>query len=83
MLGLALAASIVLNLNEIQDLLYQWFGFKMWNPQIYYFDRIPSELDHTEVTVIVVCAILSSVIGAIVPAIRAAIQDPVESLRYE
>jgi lipoprotein-releasing system permease protein len=83
LLGLALAASIVLNLNEIQDLLFQWFGFKMWNPQIYYFDRIPSQLDHKEVAVIVICAILSSVIGAIVPAILAAIQDPVESLRYE
>lgn len=83
LLGLALAASIVLNLNEIQDMLFAWFGFKMWNPQIYYFDRIPSELDHVEVTVIVICAILSSVFGAIVPAILAAIQDPVESLRYE
>tara|TARA_Y100000589_G_scaffold252429_1_gene240961 strand:+ start:2647 stop:4092 length:1446 start_codon:yes stop_codon:yes gene_type:complete len=83
MVGLALAASIVLNLNEIQDLLFVWFGFKMWNPQIYYFDRIPSQLDHMEVTVIVICAILSSVVGAIVPAILAAIQDPVESLRYE
>ena len=81
--GLALAASIVLNLNEIQDLLFAWFGFKMWNPQIYYFDRIPSELDPKEVSIIVICAILSSVVGAVVPAIRAAIQDPVESLRYE
>ena len=83
LLGLALSASIVLNLNEIQDLLFVWFGFKMWDPQVYYFDRIPSQLNSTEVTVIVICAILSSVVGAIVPAIRAAVQDPIESLRYE
>lgn len=82
-LGLALAASIVLNLNEIQDMLFVWFDFKMWDPQIYYFDRIPSEMDPAEVTVIMIFAISSSVMGAVIPAIRAAIQDPVESLRYE
>jgi lipoprotein-releasing system permease protein len=83
LLGLGLAASIVWNLNEIQDLLFRWFGFKMWDPRIYYFERIPNHLNPREVTVIVVMAIASSVLGAIVPAWKASRLNPVEALRYE
>ncbi len=83
LLGLALAAAIVLNLNEIQDLLFYLFGFKMWDPKIYYFDRIPNRLDWWEVSWIMLGAVLSSLLGAVVPAIQAARLRPVEALRYE
>lgn len=82
-LGLALAAAIVWNLNEIQDQLFAWFGFKMWDPRVYYFERIPNQLDSREVAVILAFAVLSSVAGSIVPAFLAARLNPVESLRYE
>jgi len=83
LLGVSLAAGIVWNLNEIQDVLFQWFGFKMWDPRIYYFERIPNKLNPREVTVIVIMAIASSVLGAIVPAWKASRLNPVEALRYE
>jgi lipoprotein-releasing system permease protein len=82
-LGLALAAVVVWNLNEIQELLAQWIGFRMWDPTIYYFDRIPGRLDPKEVTIIMVSAVVASVLGALVPAWLAARTDPVASLRYE
>ncbi|MCX5662322.1 MAG: FtsX-like permease family protein [Planctomycetota bacterium] len=82
-MGLGLAASIVWNINEIQDKLFEWFGFKMWDPSIYYFDKIPSRLDHTEVTVIAILAVVSSVVGSAIPAFLAGRLDPVEALRYE
>lgn len=82
-IGLALAAVVVWNLNEIQDLLAAWTGFKMWDPKIYYFDRIPSRLDRLEVTIIMVCAVVASVLGALIPAWLAGRTDPVASLRYE
>ncbi|MDX1681502.1 MAG: FtsX-like permease family protein [Phycisphaeraceae bacterium] len=82
-LGLGLAAAVVLNINEIQAWLNDAFGLQVWNPQIYYFDRIPTRLDPTEVTVIMLAAIASSVLGSVVPALLAARLDPVESLRYE
>jgi lipoprotein-releasing system permease protein len=82
-LGLALAFTIVRNINEIQDLLGAWFGFKMWDPEIYYFDRIPNRLDPTEVAWIIFAALVASVLGARIPAWRAARLNPVESLRYE
>lgn len=81
--GFALAAAIVKNLNEIQDFLYATLGFRMWDPRVYYFDRIPGQLDPTEVSLIILVAILSSLAGSLIPAILAARLNPVEALRYE
>ncbi len=82
-LGLGLATLVVRNINEIQGLLARTVGFQMWNPRIYYFDRIPSQLDPTEVAWIAAAAVLSSVVGSVIPALLAARLNPVEALRYE
>ncbi|MBI1336877.1 MAG: FtsX-like permease family protein [Phycisphaera sp.] len=82
-LGTALAVSIVWNINEIQAQLYAWFGFQMWNPQVYYFDTIPHQVNVVEVAWIVTVAIVASVLSSIIPAIQAARLDPVVTLRYE
>ena len=82
-LGSALAAVVVYRINEIQDLLTKYFNFTMWDPTVYYFDRVPSQFDPWEVAVIVIVAILSSVIGSLMPAYLASRLDPIKSLRYE
>jgi lipoprotein-releasing system permease protein len=83
-LGLGLAATVVWNINELQQLLQDWFGIaKMWDPSIYYYDRVPDRMDGSEVTIVVVVAIVSSMLGSVVPAVLAALRDPVEALRYE
>ncbi len=82
-LGLALAYAVVTHLNEIQAVLEAWFGWRMWDPRTYYFDRIPDRVDPLEATAIVIGAILSSVAGALIPALLAARLHPVEALRYE
>ena len=55
----------------------------IWNPEVYAFDIIPNTMNPTEVFWIVLIAILSSVLGALVPAWRAAQMNPVEALRWE
>ncbi|MEM7627499.1 MAG: FtsX-like permease family protein [Planctomycetota bacterium] len=82
-LGLVIAAAIVTNLNEIQELIAATTGWRMWNPQTYFFDRIPDRVNYTEAGRVVVGAIVSSVIGATLPALLAARLKPVEALRYE
>ena len=47
------------------------------------FDTIPNTMNPREVTVIVAVAILASLLGALVPAIRAARMHPIEALRWE
>ncbi len=58
-------------------------GFLIWDPSVYYFSRIPSEIDAITAATTVIGGIIFSVIGASIPAARAADTDPVQSLRYE
>ncbi len=82
--GLLLAALVVNNLNEIQDFLANVLGIRrIWDPDVYYFDRIPGRLDPTEVTMILFAAIIASVVAAILPGYLASRVDPVQALRYE
>jgi lipoprotein-releasing system permease protein len=59
------------------------WSVKIWDAQIYYFDRIPAKLNGTEVVVIMIASVLSAVFGSLIPAIVAARLDPVEAIRYE
>ncbi len=83
-LGLVLAALVVNNLNEIQEFLTSVLGIRrLWDPQLYYFERIPGRLDPVEVTWILLAAVAASVAAAILPGYLASRVDPVQSLRYE
>jgi lipoprotein-releasing system permease protein len=81
-LGLGLAWVIVRNINAIHDLLLAR-DMGIWNPNVYLFDTIPNTMNPAEAAVILVVAVVAAVIGAIVPALRAANLNPVEALRWE
>ena len=82
-LGLLLGYLIVHNINWLHDTMAKMTGQYVWNPETYLFDTIPNTMNTTEVIVIVGVAIVSSIVGALVPAIRAARMHPVEALRWE
>jgi lipoprotein-releasing system permease protein len=82
-MGLLLAYLLIHNINELHHWMSVHLGVTIWNAKTYVFDTIPNTMDRTDVTVIVSVAILSSVLGALVPAIRAARMNPVEALRWE
>ncbi len=71
------------NINRVEDLLYKLFGFRVWDRETFMFEKIPNEVDVRAATVIVIVAIFTGLFGALLPAIRAAIMEPVEALRYE
>jgi lipoprotein-releasing system permease protein len=81
--GLALGYGIVHNINWLHDELHKLTGAYMWNPEVYAFDTIPNTMDPREVFWILTIAIVSSVLGALIPAMRAAQMNPVEALRWE
>ena len=58
-------------------------GTLIWDPSVYYFSRVPSEIDLGAALTTAIGGVVFSVIGASVPAARAADTDPVQSLRYE
>jgi lipoprotein-releasing system permease protein len=82
-MGLLMAYLVVHNINQLHAWMGEHFGIQIWNAKTYLFDTIPNTMDTHDVIVIVSVAILSSVLGALVPAIRAARMNPVEALRWE
>lgn len=58
-------------------------GVLVWDPSVYYFNEIPSRTDWFTAVLTMAGAVLFSVIGAAIPAARAADTDPISALRYE
>ncbi len=82
-LGLLCSYLIIHNINELHEWLGRAFGVQIWNPEVYLFDKIPNTMHMKDVIIIVTVAVLSSVLGALIPAIFAARMNPVEALRWE
>ncbi|HPF41227.1 MAG TPA: FtsX-like permease family protein [Phycisphaerae bacterium] len=84
LLGSVLGTTFVTYINDVQDFLARISPeLRIWNPETYSFDQIPNKWKAMEVFWICVLAIVASVLGATIPAIKAGRTWPVESLRYE
>jgi lipoprotein-releasing system permease protein len=83
LLGVLVGGLVVRYINEIHHFMGWALGVQIWSAQTYMFDEIPSSMNPREVIVIVAVAILSSILGAVLPALRAARLRPVEALRFE
>lgn len=82
-LGSILGFVVTLNLNPISDFLEEATGLAVFPSDIYYLDRIPTQINLTDVVTIVTLALLTSILAGIYPAHQAANLNPVEALRYE
>jgi lipoprotein-releasing system permease protein len=58
-------------------------GIQIWDPSVYYFPEIPSEVVPWKAALVLCGAVLFSVLGALLPAVKAAQMDPVRALRFE
>lgn len=82
-LGGLLALLVVSNINAIHDWMGSALGLQIWDPKVYYFTEIPSRINPWHAAIVLTCGALTSLIGAIIPAWRAATMDPVRALRFE
>jgi lipoprotein-releasing system permease protein len=83
LLGLGVAYLLVLNINGIHAWMGRRLGIVIWSPETYQFDSIPNHMEPRTVVYVLVIAVLSALVGALIPAVRAAIMNPVDALRYE
>jgi lipoprotein-releasing system permease protein len=82
--GTVIGTVFVWYINDIQDLLAKISpGLRVWNAEVYAFDRIPEHVKTLDVVVIYAIAIFASMVGSLMAAQKAARVWPVEALRYE
>jgi len=81
--GWGLGAAITGNIQAIADFLNRQFGLNLFPENIYRFNRIPIDVRPDFVLMVCAGAIAFALVGSLLPAIRAATLDPVESLHHE
>jgi len=82
-LGLLLGAWATRHINDIEALLTNILGFKIWKSSVYMFQHIPNQVAWGAVGWIVLAGVAIAALGALWPAFRAARLQPVETLRFE
>jgi ABC-type lipoprotein release transport system permease subunit len=83
-IGMYLGLLLSQQLPAIENILSDWFGFRLFPREIYYLDRLPVDKNPLPNALFFAgAAILVSFLASAIPAYIAARQDPVEALRYE
>ncbi len=83
LLGAVLAHAVVWNINPLHEWIGKITGQFIWDPKVYYFNELPHDVNGKSALIIMTGGVIFSILGALIPAIRAAYVDPVASLRYE
>jgi len=80
-IGTAGGVLFLTKINDIEKWLYDQYGFQLWNRMLYAIDEIPNKIEFDTLAIIIACAILSCLIGAVIPSWQAARLKPVETLQ--
>lgn len=83
LLGTGLGVTITLYINEIERWIGRVTGQDVFPRDVYYFDRIPTDMQMSTLMLVNFGAIFIAVAASVFPAIRAALLRPVQALRYE
>jgi lipoprotein-releasing system permease protein len=83
LLGTGVGLGLTYHINNIEKALSHWTGADIFPRDIYYFDRIPTDVQWGPVLLVNAGALLIAVLFSVFPALRAAMLHPVRALRYE
>lgn len=82
-IGVFSGIGLALSLNNIIDFISRIIGRSLIPKDIYYFDRIPTYFNRTDIGVIVLSALAISFLASIYPAYYAVRINPAEAVRHE
>ena len=81
--GFTLGIAFTDNIEAIRHFLQDLLHVNLFSAEIYFFTRIPAQIDGGEVATVVLMALALSFLATLYPSWRAARLDPVEGLRSE
>jgi lipoprotein-releasing system permease protein len=83
LLGCIGGLTIATNLSKISVYVERLLGIKILPGDVYYLNELPSRVNYSDVSIIVIGTILICFLSTIYPSWRASKLDPAEALRYE
>jgi lipoprotein-releasing system permease protein len=83
LIGFAIGVVFCANIESIRQGLSKLTGTTLFDPTIYFLERMPARMETGEVASVVIMALALSFLATLYPAWRASRLDPVEALRYE
>lgn len=82
-LGCVAGLAVALNLQKISLFIEKVFNFQILPGDVYYLSELPSQVNYSDVAIIVVGTMVICFLSTIYPSLRASRLDPAEALRYE
>lgn len=81
--GSALGIAFALNIERIRQWLQSLTGTNLFNPEVYFLERLPAKLVWSQVWEVIGMSLILSLLATLYPSWRAARTDPIEALRHE
>ena len=75
--------AVALNLEKLSVSIENLFGFKILPGDVYYLSQLPSQVNYSDVAIIIIGTMLICFLSTIYPSRRASKLDPAEALRYD
>ena len=82
LLGTIGGLSLGKNIQAVANLLEKRFHINVFPPDVYYIDKIPFQINPTDITLIIVITLTVSFFATVFPSWQASRLDPAEALRY-
>ncbi|MHC4071574.1 MAG: hypothetical protein ACYTGS_06020 [Planctomycetota bacterium] len=80
-IGLSAGWAFLLNINKIENWLFKHFDWQVFDRTIYAIGDLPNQVDPGVMAVIGASAIVSCLIGALIPSWQTARQKPADALQ--
>ena len=81
--GIFLGVMFSLYIEKIRSFLSDIFNISLFPEEIYFLNKMPSEIEPNSILIISFCSIIITILVSIFPAIKASKLDPIKALKYE